>query len=94
MDIMERQFGSSNRLRICLLDALDKYREAVGSLDALSRNVAKRLTLLLGYRHLLTRPAKEIHKTCLDLVSAAAKEVSSGDGPDSAVQEVDSPDPS
>jgi hypothetical protein len=51
-DVLERKFGSDLRLRICLLDALDKNLSAVSNKDDLMKDVAKKLNLSLKNKQL------------------------------------------
>ncbi len=72
-DVMERDFGSNTRVRICFLDAFDRYRARVSAPDRLMKRAVTRLNLLLEYRHLVTLPAAEVHKECMNVVAAAAE---------------------
>lgn len=79
LGIMERDFGSNLRLRICLLDAFWRFRQAVSSADQLIRRACSRLNLILGYRHLPVLPVEEIANACDRVVQAAAAELSRGE---------------
>jgi hypothetical protein len=71
-DVMEREFGSNLRLRISFLDALDRARPLVLSLDDLVKAAVVNLTLLLEFRHLLTQDLPEVRGACDDVVTWAA----------------------
>ena len=51
-DILENSFGSNLRLRISLLDALGVYQSEVSNKDALTKDVTKKINLLLKHRQL------------------------------------------
>ena len=74
-DVMEREFGSNLRLRICFLDALEKHASSVTSLDRLVRDASVQLTLLLEFRHLLTLPVAEMRQVCDDIVSYSTRNI-------------------
>jgi hypothetical protein len=63
-DIMERDFGSNMRLRICLLDTLDARRAMVSNFDHLVRRFVTRINLVLEYQHLLTLPVDKMYARC------------------------------
>ena len=67
-DIVERDFGSNLRVRICLLDALQERRDEVASDTSLSGEVAKRLNLVARTRHLDAMSVEELHELCRGLV--------------------------
>jgi hypothetical protein len=71
-DVMEREFGSNLRLRIAFLDALDRKKKVVSSLDDLVKAAVVNLTLLLEFRHLLTQDLSEMQGACDDVVTWAA----------------------
>ena len=79
-DVIERDFGSSLHLRICLLDAFGRHRDAVSSADTLISRTCARLNLQLEYRHLLTLPPREMHTHCLDQVRLIAEQLGTGGG--------------
>lgn len=77
-DIIERDFGSSLRVRICLLDALQQYRDEVASDTKLSGGVAKRLNLVARTRHLDSIPVKQLRELCLKLVQREVRKLNNG----------------
>ena len=71
-DTIERNYGSSLRLRTCLLDALDRHLPSVTRKDALSKATAKRLNLMLGHRQLGGMPLDDLRTACDRLVAGIA----------------------
>jgi len=72
-DVLERSYGSSPKLRICLLDALKKYLPEVSNKDNLSKAVSKKLRLVLKGRHLEALPVKDLRHILHDMVEAEAE---------------------
>ena len=67
-DVLERKFGSDPRLRICLLDALDKHLSAVSNKDDLIKDIAKKLNLSLKNKQLDTLEIGEMSFTIEEAV--------------------------
>lgn len=74
MDLVERDFGSDLRIRICVLDSLSRHLPNVVNKDMLSREASKRLNLLLKHRQLSCLPITELRRACDEIVAGAAKE--------------------
>jgi hypothetical protein len=51
-DVVERDFGSDLRIRICILDAFDRHMPSVSYKDGLSRDSSKQFNLLVKHRQL------------------------------------------
>ncbi|WP_028467965.1 DUF6339 family protein [Neptunomonas japonica] len=72
-DVLERSYGSNSKIRICLLDALKEYLPQVTNKDGLSREVSKKLRLVLKGRHLEALPVIELKKIMHNLVEYEAE---------------------
>lgn len=72
-DVLERSYGSSPKIRICLLDALKSFLPEVTNKDDLSREVSKELRLVLKGRYLEALPVVNIKKIIHNLVEAEAE---------------------
>lgn len=75
-DIMERGFGSNLRMRICILDALDKNLNRVSNKDKLSKDISEKLTLLLKHRQLDAMNLRELQEITHSVVEASASRLS------------------
>jgi len=71
-DHIERNYGSDLRLRICLLDSLDRYLGTVSQKDGLSRETSKNVLLLLKHRQIASLPLKTLREICDEIVSQNA----------------------
>lgn len=80
-DLIERNYGSDLRLRTCVLASLERHAPAVAWRDELSREVAKRLNLMLKHRRICSFDVDALHRTCDDLVSAVASSIAAGAAP-------------
>jgi len=69
-DVIERSFGSNLRLRICLLDALDRGLASVSKKDDLSKGVAKKVNLLLRHRELDALSVSELRPVLNSVVDS------------------------
>jgi hypothetical protein len=74
-DLVERDFGSDLRLRICVLDSLNRYLSSVTWKDGLSRESSKRLNLLAKHRQIASLPIDQLRKACDDLIAATATQL-------------------
>jgi hypothetical protein len=75
-DVIEREFGSSLRIRALLLNALSKHLQSVSNKDNLSKEVAKQLLLTLKHRHLDAIPVAEADEIINALVQRSAERLS------------------
>jgi hypothetical protein len=75
-DILEREFGSNVRIRALLLNALSKHLRDVPNKDDLSKEVSKKLLLMLKLRHLDALPVAEADQIINALVQRAAEKSS------------------
>jgi hypothetical protein len=73
--------GSDLRLRICVLDALDRYLPSVSWKDGLSRESSKRLNLLVKHRQISSLDIGALRKSCDDLVAKVAVGLAPGGPP-------------
>jgi hypothetical protein len=76
VDLIERNYGSDLRLRICLLDSLDKYLVTVTRRDDLSREASKLLNLLLKHRQVASLDLATLRGVCDEVVLQGATLVS------------------
>ena len=72
-DVLEREYGSNLRIRILLLNALDKFMPTVSNKDSLSKDTSMRLLLVLKNRHIEALPTPEA-ETLIDCLVARAAE--------------------
>ncbi|WP_415895285.1 DUF6339 family protein [Neptuniibacter sp. PT34_22] len=72
-DVLERSYGSSSKIRICLLDALKEYLPQVSNKDDLSKKVSVKLRLVLMGRHLEALSVIDLRDVMYELVEAEAK---------------------
>jgi hypothetical protein len=77
-DVLEREFGSNHRLRILLLNALDRHLREVPNRDNLSKDSSTQLLLLLKNRHLEAMPVTEAERVIDNLVDRIASRQTSG----------------
>ncbi len=75
-DIVERDFGSDTRIRVCLLDALSAQLPAVSRKDELSGRSSKKLNLLLRSTDIAALDTMALHKRCVKLVAGVAEQLS------------------
>ncbi len=68
MDVMERRYGSNLRLRICLLDALSIFLPSVTNKDDLTKDVVKKVLLLLKHRHIDALDVSELKEILFTIV--------------------------
>lgn len=71
-DLLERNYGSSIRIRICVLDALDRCSKSGASMTDLSREAAKQLNCVARTRNLDSMPVPDLRDLCFQLVSRQA----------------------
>ncbi|WP_461538095.1 DUF6339 family protein [Spongorhabdus nitratireducens] len=69
-DVLERSYGSSDKVRICLLDALSHFLPKVKSKDNLSKSVVKKLSLLIKHKQLESISINSLRKELYDLVES------------------------
>lgn len=67
-DVMERRYGSNLRLRICLLDALSIFLPSVTNKDDLTKDVVKKVLLLLKHRHIDALDVSELKEILFTIV--------------------------
>jgi hypothetical protein len=77
-DLVERDYGSDLRLRICVLDALDRHAPSVSWKDALSREASKRLNLLVKHRQIGSLDLDSLRRTCDRLIGDVATGIAGG----------------
>jgi hypothetical protein len=79
-DLIERNYGSDLRLRICVLDALDRHMPSLSWRDVLSREASKRLNLLLKNRQVGSLELDSLRELCDALVADVATRLASVPG--------------
>ena len=75
-DVLERSYGSNLHVRICLLDALTRYLPEVSNKDDLSKDVSKKLNLLLKHRQIDAMQVPELHSLVTEYVKNSAERLS------------------
>lgn len=91
-DVVERDFGSDLRLRICFLDALAKHMPSVSWKDGLSRSSSKQVNLLVKHRQIASTPIATLRALCDSIVAREAKALA-GAKDTGPVDEPDEPGP-
>lgn len=71
-DVLERSYGSNLHVRISLLDALTEYLPEVSNKDNLSKDVSKKLNLLLKHRQIDAMDVAELHAVITEIVKNSA----------------------
>ena len=74
-DVLERSYGSNLHVRICLLDALTEYLPEVSNKDNLSKDVSKKLNLLLKHRQIDAMDVAELHAVITEVVKKSAAQL-------------------
>lgn len=75
-DVLEVSYGSNLHVRICLLDALSRYLPEVSNKDSLSKDVSKKLNLLLKHRQIDAMQVPELHSLVTEYVKNSAERIS------------------
>lgn len=74
-DVLEHKFGSNERFRICLLDALHQFLPLVTNKDELTKSVCIRLNLLLKHRQVDAMSVSDMKNLVWELVESSAKAI-------------------
>jgi len=74
-DVLERSYGGSLRLRICLLDSLGIYQPKLSNKDDLIKKVSIEINLLVKHRQLDAMDISELRGVLDGLVKNAAEQV-------------------
>ena len=72
-DVLERSYGSNLHVRICLLDALTNHLPNVSNKDNLSKDVAKKVNLLLKHQQLDAMEVNGLRELIDDIVKKSAE---------------------
>jgi hypothetical protein len=74
-DIIERSYGSNLQLRICLLDAFSEFLPKVTNKDDLSKDVSKKVRLLLKHRQVDAINIVELKAIIFEIVKNSANRI-------------------
>jgi Family of unknown function (DUF6339) len=72
-DVIEREFGSNQRLRTLLLSSLERHLPSVSNKDNLSKATSTQLLLVLKNRHVDALPLAEAERVIDSIVLGAAQ---------------------